>query len=364
MTEPSDEEVRRRALRETAPVRPGEELDWESLVEYLRSHIDGLEGDWKVAQFPHGGANLTYLVAFGDRRLVVRRPPFGKIAPGAHDMRREFKTLSRLWEAFDRAPRAYAFSDDHSIIGSDFLVVEYRSGEIVRGLMPTALAVHPDVGRRIGFAVVDALADLHLVDPGAVGLTDLGRPEGFVARQIRNWMKRWELTSANAPEPLVDEVGAMLATRVPESPAVSILHNDYKLDNCQFDPADPDRVRSVFDWDMATLGDPMVDLGTLMNYWPDPSDTPDDMPIIHEGMASFGLPARAEAVERYVARCGANVDDLPWYEAFACWKTAVVLQQLYSRYQSGESQDARLVRRGNEVPAQARRARRILAELG
>lgn len=352
---------------EVAPVRPGEELDWASLEAYLRSAVEGLDGPdggMEVLQFPNGSANLTYLVRFGDRRLVVRRPPFGQLAPGAHDMRREYRALSRLWQWFDRAPRAFAFCDDHSVVGSDFVVMEYRTGEVVWGAVPPSMAHHDDVARRVGFAVVDALADLHRVDPVATGLVDLGRPEGFVERQVAGWKKRWDLAAPPGAEPLMREVGDRLEAALPRSPLVSVLHNDYKLDNCQFDPADPDRVRSVFDWDMATVGDPLVDVGTLLNYWPDPSDTDDDRPILVPGVETIGLPTRGEVVERYAAATGFDVGDAGWYEAFGCWRTGVIFQQLHTRYLRGETTDERMADRGQPVGRQARRAALILDRAG
>jgi aminoglycoside phosphotransferase (APT) family kinase protein len=349
---------------EVAPVRPGEDLDWDSLARYLRDLLPELAGDLRVLQFPNGSANLTYLVQFGEQRLVVRRPPFGKIAPGAHDMGREFRTLSALWRHFDKAPRAFLFCDDHAVVGSDFLVVEYRSGEVIWGVIPPSMESERDVGRRIGFAVVDALAELHRLDPESAGLGDLGRPDGFVERQVSGWKKRWNLAAPPGAEPLMDVVAERLQKAMPSSPRASILHNDYKLDNCQFDPADPDRVKSIFDWDMATLGDPFVDLGILLNYWPDPSDTEDNRPIYNAGMESLGLPNRSQVIDRYASGTGLDVGDVHWYEAFACWKTAVVLQQLHTRYLRGETTDERMATRGDWVSGQARRAMMILDDAG
>jgi aminoglycoside phosphotransferase (APT) family kinase protein len=349
---------------EVAPVRPGEELDWSSLERYLRASIEGLDGAMRVLQFPNGSANLTYLVQFGDQRLVVRRPPFGALAPGAHDMRREHRALSRLWRAFDRAPRAFLVCDDHRVIGSDFLVIDYREGVVIWGTIPASMEGHENVGHRVGLAVVDALAELHRLDPASVGLSDLGRPEGFVERQVSGWAKRWELAAPPDADPIVAAVGGRLARTIPRSTASSILHNDYKLDNCQFRPDDPDRVHSIFDWDMATLGDPFIDLGTTLNYWPDPSDTEESAPIINPGMECLGLPSRAEVVERYAARTDFDVGDVHWYEAFACWKTAVVLQQLHTRYLRGESTDERMAGKGQRIASQARRAAAILDRAG
>jgi aminoglycoside phosphotransferase (APT) family kinase protein len=348
---------------EFAPVRPGEELDWGRLAPYLvpRLRDAGLDvaAPMTVAQFPNGSANLTYLLSFGATRVVFRRPPFGTIAPGAHDMRREHRVLSSLWSAYDRAPRAYLFCDDHDVVGSDFLVSEYRSGVVVWGAVPASMTAVPGAGARIGFATVDALADLHLVDPSSCGLGELGRPAGYLERQLAGWRTRWELVATPEVDSTMSAAGNLLARTLPASPPATILHNDFKPDNCQFAEGDPDRVVSVFDWDQATLGDPLADLGLLLNYWPDPSDTEDDHALFVPGLETLGLPPRASVVERYAARAGADLEAISWYEAFACWKTAVVCQQLYQRYVRGESTDERMVSRGESVAPLAARALRI-----
>jgi len=354
---------------EYGPVRPGDELDWHRLANYLQSNIDGLGGLVGAQQFLNGAANLTYLLEFTNRRLVVRRPPFGDIAVGAHDMKREFRALSRLWRQYDRAPRAYLLCEDHAVAGADFLVIEYRAGQVVWGSVPPNMAGHPDVARRIGFAVVDAVADLHLLDPEDAGVADLGRPDGFVQRQLRGWQQRWQAvapalltrTGTGPAEDVVAHVGAELAATRPPTVRTSVLHNDFKIDNCQFDPANPDRVHSVFDWDMATIGDPLVDLGTLLNYWPDPSDHPDNRPSHPVGQEDMGLPTRAEVIARYAARTGADVASIGWYEAFGCWKTAIVIAQLYHRYLRGDSHDLRQGLKGDRIVPLARRAQAILA---
>jgi aminoglycoside phosphotransferase (APT) family kinase protein len=345
---------------ELAPVRAGEELDWASLEAYLRAELPDLEGEFSVLQFPNGAANLTYLVRFGDTGLVVRRPPFGRLAPRSHDMHREHRVLSRLHDSYDRAPRSPLFCDDHSVIGADFLVVEYRPGVVVWGAVPPEMADHENVGRRIGQAVVDAVADLHLVDPVAAGLTDLGRPDGFLERQVSGWAQRWELVAPESGGELMTAVAQRLVASRPTSQRVSVLHLDPKVDNCQFDPADPDRVQSVFDWDMATLGDPLVDLGMLLGYWPDPSDTAEEHALVVPGLETLGLPTRAEVVARYADRCTTDLEVLPWYEAFASWRTAIVLEQLHNRYVRGETKDERMATRGGLVPGLARRATTIL----
>lgn len=357
---------------EYGPVRPGDELDWGRLAGYLQDQLDGLGPLAAVHQFPNGSANLTYLLEFASRRLVVRRPPFGEIAVGAHDMKREYRALSRLWRSYDRAPRAYLLCQDHSVAGADFLVIDYRPGVVVWGTVPPGMAAHQDAGRRIGLAVVDALADLHMLDPQAAGVADLGRrPEGFVDRQLDGWRARWaaitepvlaSLPAAQTGSDLVAEVGARLAATKPPTLRTSVLHNDFKIDNCQFDPASPDRVQSVFDWDMATIGDPLVDLGTMLNYWPDPSDDPDNPPSYPDGQQHMGLPTRAEVAARYATATGADLAALRWYEAFGCWKTAIVVAQLHHRYLQGNSHDLRQGLKGERILPLARRALAILTE--
>lgn len=333
-------------MGELAPVRAGEELDWHTLERYLRQHLPDTEGEFSVLQFPNGSANLTYLVRFADVAVVVRRPPFGEIATGAHDMHREYAVLSRLNAAYSRAPRALHYCADESVIGAHFLVSEYRSGTVVWDHVPEELAVSVDPGRRIGLAVVDALADLHLVDPVACGLGDLGRPHGYLERQVRGWQRRWEAVAIQSGH-ILDRVGELLARHLPESGAPTLVHNDFKVDNCQFAPGRPDVVATVFDWDMATLGDPLTDLGTLLNYWPDGATPADGVP----GLENVGLPGRDELVARYAERSGQDLThgSVAWYEAFGCWKTAIIMQQLYVRHLRGESTDERMAARGEQV---------------
>jgi aminoglycoside phosphotransferase (APT) family kinase protein len=352
------------APAELAPVRPGEELDWAALESYLRGVIDDLDpAPLEVLQFPNGSANLTYLLRFRQQEFVMRRPPFGVIAPGAHDMKREYRVLSRLWKVFDRAPRAYAFCDDHAVVGSDFVVMERRVGEVIRGDIPPSMASMPDVGRRVGLALVDAMADFHLVDVEAAGMMDLGKPVGFVERQVSGWAHRWSLVRPEDGPSEMDSVPERLAATLPPPQRVSLVHNDLKLDNCQFKPGEPDRVAAFFDWDMTTVGDPLVDLGTLLNYWPDPSDPPDARRASHEGMLTMGLPTRMEVVERYAARTGIDCSRAGWYEAFALWKTGVVIQQLNNRWKRGESTDPRMETIADRLPILATGASALLDRL-
>ena len=346
---------------ELAPVRSGEELDWDRIADFLREQLPeelGVRGELDVLQFPNGAANLTYLIRFGGLELVLRRPPFGQLAPGAHDMAREYKVLSRLWRHFDRAPRAYLFCDDPSVAGADFFVMERRRGEVIRNVIPPSMAGHPEVGRRIGTALVEATGEFHLLDPGDCDLADLGKPDGFVERQVRGWKKRWDLVADAKHDDAMQRLHARLEDELPAPQRVSFVHNDLKLDNCMFDPADPDRVTAFFDWDMTTLGDPLVDLGTLLNYWPEPGDRAQRG---HEGMDRMGLPTRAEVREIYGRATGLDVSQAGWFEAFALWKSVTVVQQLHHRWVVGDSTDPRMETIAARVPALIEEAEALLA---
>ena len=229
-----------------ADIRPGEEQDWNALEAYLRQHLPDARGPFRYAQFHGGHANLTYLIGFGDREWVLRRPPFGTIAPGAHDMRREFQILSALPTHFAPAPRAHLLCTDAAVIGADFVVMDYRTGVVVRNRMPADFAGTPAAAERLTDALVRVCADLHRVDVAAAGLSSLGRPEGFVARQLRGWTKRWNLSKTHEVADM-DRLLTDLERDVPAPQRVSIVHGDLKFDNCQFQPDDPDRVTSVFD---------------------------------------------------------------------------------------------------------------------
>jgi aminoglycoside phosphotransferase (APT) family kinase protein len=353
---------------EVAPVRPGERLDWAALDTWLTPRLaevlPAARGPLEILQFPNGSANLTYLLRVGTHELVLRRPPFGQIAPGAHDMKREFKVLSRLWRHFDRAPRGYLFCGDPAVLGADFFVMERRRGLVVRDTIPAPLLGLRDAGRRLAFALVEAMAELHALEPAACGLADLGRPEGFVDRQLDGWAKRWALARPEDATDEMERIHARLAARRPAPSRASIVHNDLKLDNCQFAPDNPDRVASIFDWDMTTLGDPLVDLGTLLNYWPDPTDTALTQRGTRPGLAHMGLPSRAEITARYAALTGADAAAARWWEAFALWKTVVVVGQLHRRWVRGESTDPRMAHIADRAPCLVRAAQVVLDAAG
>src|SRR5262245_2526036 len=258
---------------DAVPVRPGEEIDAAPVAEFARKRIAGCEAPLEVLQFPGGHANLTYLLRFGEREVVLRRPPHGPLPRGAHDMAREHRVLSVLWQAFPLAPRALALCQDLAVIGAPFFLMERRHGLVVRTETPPELDTSHDGRRRAGLALVDALADFHAIEPATLGLETLGRPDGYLARQLSGWSARWE-RAADRLLPVFARVHDRLVATQPESGAPALLHNDWKLDNAMLDPADPGRLCAVLDWDMATVGDPLVDLGILLAYWSEDDDVP------------------------------------------------------------------------------------------
>ncbi len=295
----------------------------------------------QVRQFGGGKANLTYLLTFPDNtELVLRRPPLGPVAEAAHDMRREFRVLSRLWQSFDKAPKAIAYSDDTSIIGSPFFLMERRTGIVVRNQVPEVFASgnDPSANRTLSEVVIDTLAELHAVDAELCGLGDLGRPDGFLQRQVEGWRHRWS-RAQDEPNPLADEVGQWLSDNLPTSPPPTLLHNDWRLDNMAVAANDPGKCVAVYDWDMATRGDPLADLGTLMGSWFDLGEAPEGL-----GMMPTTVPgwmSRTDAVARYGAASGRDLASVDWYLVFGSWKLAVILQQIYVRWLGGQTQDSR-----------------------
>ncbi len=342
-------------------VRSDERFDEARLEAYLRAKVSGLEGPMRVRQFHGGHANLTYDIRFGARELVLRRPPLGPVAPKSHDMRREFRALSALAPLFAYSPRPVVLCEDESVIGAIFFVMERSRGIVVRQTWPGELGDDPALRRRMADSLVDALAELHGVDTTRPEVAALGRPEGFVERQVKGWHGRWE-RARTRDIPVMDELATWLASRIPAPERVSVLHNDYKLDNAMYAADDPGRLVAIFDWDMTSLGDPMIDLGTLLGYW---TDAGDDGP---RGTGSLvtrlpGFPSRREVAERYGERTGASLDHLPWFETFALFKTAVVIEQIYVRFVKGQTQDERFAALGETVPVLAAAAQECASRL-
>ena len=341
-------------MNDTIPVREDEQIDRERVADFLRGKLPGSEQPVTVRQFGGGAANLTYHLDYGSHEYVLRRPPLGPVAPSAHDMARESKVLSALWRAYPYAPRAFLFSDDESIVGAPFFVMERRHGIVVRKRIPEAYAAIPDAPRRMSGALVDSLADLHAVDYTAIGLADLGKPAGFIRRQIEGWWRRWQATEL--PEnPAMSAVHDWLLANQPAEGPSSLIHNDYKLDNVMLDADDPGRLVAIFDWDMCTLGDPLSDLGALLAYWSQPDDPP-HFQALAMMPTQPGFLRREELVARYAARSGRDVSNIAFYHSLSLYRVVVIIAQIYVRFVRGQTQDERFAAFGPVIPATAQAA--------
>lgn len=334
-------------MSDVIAVRPEERFDEEQLHAYLRDRLEGADSELTVKQFGGGRANLTYLLDFSSgHEYVLRRPPLGPVAPGAHDMGREYRVLSALWKAFDKAPRARLYCNDPSVIGAPFFVMERKDGVVVREKVPEIFGGGSDeeANAALSRVVVETLAEFHAVDPAACGLDDLGRPDGYLHRQVTGWMERWE-RARHEDNPLAEEVGTWLREAIPTSPPATLLHNDWRLDNMAVSADDPSVCVAVYDWDMATRGDPLTDLGTLFGSWHHP-DEMDERTHSLMPVAAPGWMRREEAVAAYAEASGADVSDMDWYIVFGTWKLGVILQQIYIRYLRGQTSDERFASMG------------------
>ena len=336
--------------REVIEVRADERLDTARLEPWLRAHLPDAEGPFELAQFGGGHANLTYLIRCGENEYVLRRPPLGPVAPSAHDMGREHRVLKDLWKAYPLAPRSYVFCDDETIIGAPFHILERRHGIAIRTELPEDYDWTPELNRRVGEMAVQVLAELHRADPAEAGLADIGRPDGFVERQLSGWSKRWQAAKQD-DMPGMDAIIAWLEKGLPASDRVSLLHNDYKLDNLLVAADDPARAVAVLDWDMCTRGDPLMDLGYTLAFWGEAGDDP--RWILGASMPTWnpGFPTREEAVELYARATGFDCGHADWYHVFGIFKITVILQQIYIRFLRGQTQDERFAIFGDRIAA-------------
>ncbi len=303
-------------------------MDSSTLLAYLRTHLPDADSI-DIRQFPGGHSNLTYLVRVGGTEYVLRRAPLGPVAPKAHDMAREYGVLAAVHPHFPAAPRPVLLCQDTSVIGSVFFLMERRTGVILRNCVPPEFQGRE---QEISRAFVDCLADLHSVDVAATGLISLGRPEGFLDRQVRGWADRWQRAKTEEV-PDVEAAISWLGARLPLSPRPSLVHNDFKLDNIMLDASDPGRVVAVLDWEMTTIGDPLADVGLTLCYW-----TAASRFSVTNGPGWY---SRDQILEHYSGRTGLDVSAIGWYEVLGIFKLIVILQQIYQRYVRGQTRDER-----------------------
>jgi len=329
---------------DTVHVRPGEELNLAALAEYMRGKIEGAERGLDVRQFPSGHSNLTYLLQIDGREYVLRRGPLGPVAPKAHDMAREFHVLQMLHPHFPEAPAVFLLCEDPSVLGAVFFVMERRHGLILRDAVPPQLAVVKDYPQRVSEAFIDCLVRLHAIDLAKTGLIALGKPDGFLARQVQGWADRWNRAKTDEmPEndkTTMDHVICWLTDRLPSSPTPTLVHNDFKLDNVMLRPS-ADGIEAVLDWEMTTVGDPLADLGLTLCYWAWATAPQFGSQALPALTSQPGWYTRDQFVDRYAERTGRNLAHIGYYEVLGIFKLAVILQQIYCRFRRGQTNDER-----------------------
>ena len=327
----------------------------------LEEYLDGLElgsGAVEVERIGEGHSNITCLVRRGDLRVVLRRPPPPPLPPSAHDVLREARLLTALERTPARTPRVLASCDDESVLGVPFYLMEEVEGTVITGALPPALDNPEDRGR-IGRELVDALVELHDVDWMAAGLEGFGRPTGYLERQLRRFGGLWEHNKTRELG-VVQEVAEWLALHMPESPPATIVHGDYRLGNTMVGDDSPARLVAIFDWELATIGDPLADLGYLTVTWVERDDPADTMfSALSAVTRGEGFPTRAELIARYEEGAKRSMRSLNWYQALALWKAAVFMEGNYRRYLAGASDDAFLELFDEGVPALARTAKEV-----
>ncbi|MCP3942694.1 MAG: phosphotransferase family protein [Desulfobacteraceae bacterium] len=322
-------------------VRPGEEIDVAGVKVFLKDHIDDLDGEIRIRQFPSGFSNLTYLITAGERHMVLRRPPIGANVIAGHDMGREYRVLSALHPVFPRCPKPLAFTEDESLIGAPFFIMEKLSGIILRKNVPGGVVFSDDQAKGLCNNLVDTLVDIHTIDVQAAGLDFIGKPLGYVKRQVDGWSKRYRRAKTqDAPD--FEAVMAWLVEKMPQdSVRPTMVHNDYKFDNLVLDPDQPGEITGILDWEMATYGDPLMDLGNSLAYWVEKND-PEEMQVMRTMPTNIdGALTRREILNRYAQQTGYDIGNFDFYYCFGLFRLAVIAQQIYNRYYQGITKNKR-----------------------
>ncbi len=327
------------SLDQSSQVREGEQLNLEQLEPYLQAHLEA-DGPLTIEQFPSGYSNLTYLLKIGDQQFVLRRPPFGNQVKSAHDMGREYRVLSRLWSVYELAPRPFLYCTDTDVIGSEFYVMERRTGAILRGKTPPAALAGPDSMSELCESFIENLARLHQLDYAEAGLGEIGKADGYVDRQIDGWIRRYEKAQIDDLPNLLALAGWLDKNR-PTSQKTSLIHNDYKYDNLILDMERPQRIIALLDWEMTTIGDPWMDVGTSLGYWIQADDPPELQGHAFGPTMVDGSLTRRELVERYIELTDHEPENPLFYYCYGLFKLAVIVQQIYARYVRGHTQDKR-----------------------
>lgn len=329
-------------MSEPRSVRAGEHLDVARLEPFLRTHLPNLPtNELRILQFPTGASNLTYAISCGDVEVVLRRPPMGPVAPKAHDMEREFRILEALHPHFRVVPKPLVFSDDRAILGAPFFVMERRHGVVLNTTYPEGVDATPELGAHLSEQMVDVLVELHQIDYRETPLAQMTKPDGFMARQVEGWISRYQRAKTDEVAG-VDELMRGLLNETPVESDRTIIHYDYKFNNAMFNN-DLTTMVGLFDWEMATVGDPLADLGAAMSYWVEDGDSD----LLKYGMGQPpitvqpGFMTRDQFVHAYASKSGRDVSNMTFYLKFAYFKLAVIVQQIYYRYRMGQTTDER-----------------------
>ncbi len=345
-------------------VRRGEELNHAILEAFLQSQFPSFAPPLEISQFPGGYSNLTYQLSWGSVEWVLRRPPKGAQVKTGHDMHREYRILKGLAPIYSKAPRPVIYCEDESILGAPFYIMKRIDGIILRSDQPEAMHPAPDLMRQIANHFIDTLVELHELDFSKAGLATLGKPDGYIERQVTGWNKRY-LRAKTDDLPQMESVGTWLINNQPAEGKAALIHNDFKYDNLILDPEDWSNIIGILDWEMATLGDPLMDLGTTLGYWVEADDPPAMKALRLSPTTLPGNPSRAELAEQYCKKSGLSTDNLVFYHVYGLFKIAVIVQQIYYRYKQGHTKDERFaglihaVKACSETASQAIHRRRI-----
>jgi aminoglycoside phosphotransferase (APT) family kinase protein len=339
-------------MSQLIPVRKGEELNLTNLEKYLRREIPDLpKGSLEIKQFGTGASNLTYAIKLGEWEAVLRRPPFGPVAPKAHDMEREYQLLSALHLHFPKAPKPYLFCGDKAIVGKPFFIMERKHGALLDTSFPKEIEATEANCKRVSELMVDTMVDLHKVPYKSTFLEKISKPDGFMERQVHGWIQRYERSKTEEIKE-VELLTKWLTSHIPESQEPTVIHYDFKLNNTLFSN-DLTEVTGLFDWEMSTVGDPLADLGAAMSYWMEDSDPPLIKSNFRKPPVTImnGFYTRREFVEAYSKKTGRDVSNIHFYITFAYFKLAVICQQIYYRYYKGQTNDERFSQMNHFVKA-------------
>ncbi|MGB7453436.1 MAG: phosphotransferase family protein [Lysobacterales bacterium] len=333
----------------TTPVRKNENLDWPALDGYLKSVLPHLEGEAQVSQFAGGNSNLTYRLKYANDDLVVRRPPFGTKAKTAHSMIREYRIMTELKPVYPSVPETLHYSDDESIIGSEFYVMRKVDGLLISNRIPAEWNFTSEDTRRFCTGFWEKLIELHQVDYIAAGLGDFGKPEGYVERQVLGWNRRFEKVITADVDRFASVRDWLVANMPSDSARHSVLHGDFRIDNVILDKHNPCNVLAVLDWEICALGDPLMDLGNSLAYWIQDDDPVQLKSLVVQPSNAPGMLTRSEILELYQDRTGIDTSNFTFYQVYGYWRLAVILQQIYFRYFHGQTQDTRFKTFGTAV---------------